>query len=36
MYWDKWDSGGEAMAGRYSVSLYTDGAQIGESFFELK
>ena len=36
MYWDKWDSGGEAMAGRYNVSLYTDGAQIGESFFELK
>lgn len=36
MFWDKWGSEGKAMTGRYSVTLYTDDAQIGESFFELK
>jgi len=36
LYWDKWDSEGKAMVGRYNVSLYADGNQIGESFFELK
>jgi len=36
LYWDKWDNDSKAMPGRYHVSLYTENANIGESFFELR
>jgi len=36
VYWDKRNAASEAMPGRYNVSLYTDDALIGESYFELK
>jgi hypothetical protein len=35
-YWDKWDEDSKAMSGRYHVSLYTQNANIGESYFELR
>jgi Tfp pilus assembly protein PilO len=36
LYWDKWNADSKAMPGRYHVSLYTENAKIGESFFVLK
>ncbi|NVO03675.1 MAG: hypothetical protein HXX09_13345 [Bacteroidetes bacterium] len=36
MYWEKADKKAEAMTGRYYVTVFADGIQIGESSFELK
>lgn len=36
VYWNKANSDENAMTGRYHVTLYTDDARIGESFFQLK
>ena len=36
MYWEKADKKAEAMTGKYFVTVFADGNQIGESSFQLK
>jgi Tfp pilus assembly protein PilO len=36
VYWDKKASDGDAMQGRYLISVYMDGQIVGESSFELR